>query len=97
MQKPDLTSELASHYSWPKITQQKVHFWFPEEAHGIELALRYAEQNRLLQNTVHNKENLKIFLQDARCFIKYKKSEAFEGFDWFLATVFIICGGNMDK
>jgi hypothetical protein len=50
----------------------------------------------LLQENSKNEENLTELLHLSHSF-KYRKSETFQGFDWFVATVFVLCGGNMER
>lgn len=72
--------------------------WLTEDDFALELAIRYAEDNcEKLENELKAKENLKKLFEDVHTFIKYEKTGKYEGFDWFLATIFIICNGNIDK
>ncbi|XP_046625312.1 protein broad-minded-like [Neodiprion virginianus] len=96
MQKAVPELELTNHFEWPVHNDHDT--LMPQEVYGIELTLLYAEQNRLMKVTSLAKTNLKIFLKEVHGFIKYygwKKN--FEGFDWFIASVFIICDGDMDR
>lgn len=91
------TAEWADQFEWPENFVYNADFFFSEELHGIDLVLQYAELNGLLQNSEMNKETFKQFLQASCIFIKYKKSNKFKGFDWFLSTVFLICEADMEK
>ncbi|XP_012273633.1 protein broad-minded isoform X2 [Orussus abietinus] len=91
------TSEWVDDYKWPDIDDCEKDFFFPEELHGIDLALHYAELNGTLENTPQAKKELKVFIRSAHSFIKYEAPKKFESFDWFLATIFMICTGNMEK
>ncbi|KAF7405263.1 hypothetical protein HZH66_004169 [Vespula vulgaris] len=91
------TAEWADHFEWPENFVYNADFFFSEELHGIDLVLQYAELNGLLQDSKTKKETFKQFLQASSIFIKYQKPNKFEGFDWFLSTVFCICEGDMDK
>lgn len=50
----------------------------------------------LLQESPKNEENLAQLLRLSHS-LKHKKGETFQGFDWFIATVFVLCGGNMER
>ncbi|XP_011498463.1 PREDICTED: protein broad-minded-like [Ceratosolen solmsi marchali] len=84
-------------FKWNLNLQYNDSYWFPEEECGINLVLHYGLINGLLQNNEQIEQNLKIFIYATHEFINYKKSTYFNGFDWFLATVFLICGGNIEK
>ena len=49
----------------------------------------------LLQEGPKNEENLAQLLHLSHS-LKHK-GETFQGFDWFVATVFLLCGGNMER
>jgi len=49
----------------------------------------------LLQESQKNEENLAQLLHLSHS-LKHK-GETFQGFDWFVATVFVLCGGNMER
>ncbi|XP_046748822.1 protein broad-minded-like, partial [Diprion similis] len=96
MQKAVPELELTNHFEWPGHNDHDT--LLPEEVYGIELTLLYAEQNQLMKVTPLAKTNLKIFLKEVHGFIKYYGwKKKFEGFDWFIASVFIICDGNMER
>lgn len=97
MHKAIPTSEWGEHFKWQENVSSSTDFWFTEEIHGIDLVLYYAEQNDLLDNTTENKERLQQFINDCYAFIQYERPKKFDGFDWFLATVFIICEGNLER
>nr|XP_012148034.1 PREDICTED: uncharacterized protein LOC105663485 isoform X2 [Megachile rotundata] len=97
MQKAIPTAEWDEHFQWQENISSSTDFWFPEEIHGINLALHYAEQSELLENTVKMKETLQEFINSCYAFIKYERPKRFDGFDWFLSTVFIICKGDIQR
>lgn len=97
MQKAIPTLGLTSHFEWPEIDDHDSIVLLPEEVYGIELVMLYAEQNKLMKTTELAKDNLKIFLKEVHGFIEYKTGKTFEGFDWFAATIFIICQGNLER
>ncbi|KAJ8675692.1 hypothetical protein QAD02_011478 [Eretmocerus hayati] len=93
------TIEWLEPFEWNTEMKTNDDYWLPEENCGIDLVIHYCEINCLLKNQ-HNediKTNLKLFIQLSYGYIKYKKSLKFEGFDWFLATVFLICDGDIEK
>lgn len=69
---------------------------FPEEHLGVQVAIRYGVELHLLQENSKNEENLTQLLHLSHS-LKYRKGETFQGFDWFIATVFVLCGGNMER
>lgn len=97
MQKAIPTAEWGEHFQWQENTTSSTDFWFPEEIHAINLALHYAEQNEILENTVEIKEKLQEFINACYTFINYERPKKFDGFDWFLSTVFIICKGDIHR
>ena len=96
MQKAIPTVEWVDHFTW-ETNVCKEDYWLPEEIKGIDLVLRYAELNRLVENIEEARKNLKIFIESAHGFIKFEKPLEFEGFDWFLVTIFIICNCDFEK
>lgn len=91
------TAEWADHYEWPEKFAYNVDYYLMEELYGIDLVSQYGELNGLIQKTEEVKKTFKQFLQASYIFIKYQKPYKFEGFDWFLSTVFLICEGDIDK
>ncbi|PSN57250.1 hypothetical protein C0J52_02542 [Blattella germanica] len=69
---------------------------YPEENHGIQLTLRYGVRCHLLLENSQNGDNLTQLILFPHSILK-KKSDSFDGFDWFIATIFLLCGGNMDR
>jgi hypothetical protein len=57
---------------------------------------RYGVELHLLQESPKNEENLAQLLHLSHS-LKHRKGETFQGFDWFVATVFVLCGGNMER
>ncbi|XP_076287789.1 protein broad-minded isoform X1 [Lasioglossum baleicum] len=97
MHKAIPTAEWVENFQWQESDAANTDFWFAEEIHGINLALYYAEQNDILKNTAEMKKKLQEFISECYAFIRYEKPKKFDGFDWFLATVFIICEGDVEK
>ncbi|XP_078044991.1 protein broad-minded isoform X1 [Augochlora pura] len=97
MQKAIPTAEWVENFQWQGSTSVNTDFWFAEEIHGINLALHYAEQNHILKDTVEMKKKLQEFINECYAFIHYQRPKKFDGFDWFLATVFIICEGDIER
>ncbi|XP_050576401.1 uncharacterized protein LOC126915612 [Bombus affinis] len=97
MQKAIPTSEWGEIFQWKENISSNIDCWFSEEIHGIDLVLYYAEQNDVLKNTVEMKEKLQEFINACYAFIQYERPAKFDGFDWFLSTVFIICKGDVDR
>lgn len=92
------TVEWTDSFKWDENLECSDDYWLPEEKHGIDLVLHYSKINGLLQeNNKRFKHDLKFFIQSSHNFITYKKSKKYEGFDWFLATVFLICDGKLNK
>ncbi|XP_014484700.1 PREDICTED: protein broad-minded-like isoform X2 [Dinoponera quadriceps] len=97
MHKAIPTAEWVEQFVWQENITYDADYWVAEDAHAINVALSYAEQQRILKNDDDTKQNLRQFIHSAYMFIQYNKPSKFEGFDWFLATVFIICDGDLDK
>ncbi|XP_072745888.1 protein broad-minded [Anoplolepis gracilipes] len=97
MHKAIPTAEWVEQFQWQENITYDADYWHPEDTHAINVALNYAEQRQILKNTEDNQKNLKQFIHSAYIFIQYNKPNRFEGFDWFLATVFLICDGALDK
>ncbi|XP_011298028.1 protein broad-minded-like [Fopius arisanus] len=72
--------------------------WLPEEDVGLDLVIRLAEDHWEASDNKQNvKDDLKKVFESVHTFIQYPRAGYFEGFDWFLGTVFVICGGNLDR
>ncbi|XP_053976806.1 uncharacterized protein LOC128875330 isoform X1 [Hylaeus volcanicus] len=97
MQKAIPTAEYGENFQWEESVSSSTDFWFAEEIHGIDLVLSYAEHNDIMENTIEMKEKLQEFINACYAFIQYERPKKFDGFDWFLSTVFIICEGNIGK
>ena len=95
MQKAIPTVEWVDHFTWE--TNNIEDYWLLEDIKGTDLIMRYAELNASVEITEDGKKNLKRFIQSAHRFIKYERPFQFEGFDWFLATIFILCNSNLEK
>ncbi|XP_034942341.1 protein broad-minded-like [Chelonus insularis] len=97
MEKAIPTVEWVDIFQWDNKLMTE-YFWLPEEELGLELAIRYAEENcEELENPSEAKENLKKVFEMVHTYIKFEKMRKFEGFDWFLATIFVICNGDIEK
>ncbi|XP_018402534.1 PREDICTED: protein broad-minded-like, partial [Cyphomyrmex costatus] len=97
MHKAIPTAEWVEQFEWQENITYDIDYWLPEDIHAINIVLNYAEQREILKNNNDSQKNLKQFIHSAYIFIQYNKPNRFEGFDWFLATVFIICDGDIDK
>lgn len=97
MHKAIPTAEWVEQFVWQDDITYDADYWVPEDIHAINVVLNYAEQMQILKNTSDSQKNLKRFIHCSYIFIQYNKPNKFEGFDWFLATIFIICDGDMDK
>ncbi|XP_032690009.1 protein broad-minded-like isoform X2 [Odontomachus brunneus] len=97
MHKAIPTAEWVEQFVWQENITYDADYWVPEDLHAINVALSYGEQRQILKNDSDTQQNLKRFIHSAYMFIQYNKPSKFEGFDWFLATVFIICDGDLDK
>ncbi|KYM89657.1 Protein broad-minded [Atta colombica] len=97
MHKAIPTAEWVEQFEWQENITYDTDYWLPEDIHAINIVLNYAEQREILKNNNDSQKNLKQFIHSAYIFIQYNKPNRFEGFDWFLATVFIICDGDVDK
>jgi len=97
MHKAIPTAEWVEQFQWQENITYDADYWHPEDLHAINVVLNYAEQQQILKNTDDNQKNLKRFIHSAYIFIQYNKPNRFDGFDWFLATVFLICDGELNK
>ncbi|XP_076749425.1 protein broad-minded [Xylocopa sonorina] len=97
MQKAIPTMEWEENFQWKENVSSSTDFWFAEELHGIDLVFYYTEQNDILENTSEMKEKLQEFINACYAFIHYERPNKYDGFDWFLSTVFIICEGNIER
>nr|XP_012232849.1 PREDICTED: LOW QUALITY PROTEIN: protein broad-minded-like [Linepithema humile] len=97
MHKAIPTAEWVEQFGWQENITYDADYWLPEDAHAINVVLNYAEQRQVLKNTDDSKKNLKQFIHSAYILIQYNKPSRFEGFDWFLGTVFIVCDGDLNK
>ncbi|KAK0089101.1 hypothetical protein PV325_009132 [Microctonus aethiopoides] len=97
MEKAIPTVEWVDVFKWEdELSLEKI--WLPEDEFGLELAIRFSEDNcEKLEDELNAKANLKKVFELIHSIIKFERGEKFEGFDWFLATIFIICNGNVEK
>ncbi|KAJ9601036.1 hypothetical protein L9F63_000771, partial [Diploptera punctata] len=70
---------------------------FPEDYLAIKLAIRYGVSCHLLQENLQSEDNLAQLLIFSQGIFKKKNNIAFNGFDWFIATLFLLCGGNVER
>ncbi|CAH0395640.1 unnamed protein product [Bemisia tabaci] len=63
---------------------------------AVSLVLRYGEKNNLLNENKDNKENYVQFLSRCETYFTPPPENSVQ-FDWFSATVFLICSGNIDR
>lgn len=89
--------EWVDRFKWDPDLKCSDDYWMPEELCGIDLVVHYGVINGQLERTDDSKHNLKVFIKSSHDFINYNKSLQFEGFDWFLSTIFLICSGNVEK
>ncbi|XP_011883532.1 PREDICTED: protein broad-minded-like [Vollenhovia emeryi] len=97
MHKAIPTAEWVEQFEWQENITYDTDYWLPEDTHAIDIVLNYAEQREILKNNDVSQKSLKQFIHSAYIYIQYNKPNRFEGFDWFLATVFIICDGDLAK
>lgn len=97
MQKAIPIVEWVDHIKWNLETLRNTEHWLAEEERGLEIVIHYAEINQLVDKTDQTKKDLKNFIQSVHSFICFNKSLRFEGFDWFLSTIFLICNGDQEQ
>ncbi|KAF5302314.1 hypothetical protein FQA39_LY10353 [Lamprigera yunnana] len=68
----------------------------PEDAYGVEIIIEYGIRNNLLHSSVQNDENLTMLLKQSRTMLGYTCDE-FLGFDWFVAVMFLMSSGKLEK
>ncbi|XP_066998631.2 protein broad-minded [Anabrus simplex] len=84
--------------NWPGSGLDDGSILCDEEILAINMAVRYGCQSRLLQTCRPNTENLRQFLLLTQTALNYRHNvPTFKGFDWFTATVFLLCGGNTER
>ena len=75
---------------------------------GVELAVRYGAQLKLVSAGSDSKEKLTQLLKRVLCYMKQQQSPSptspirclqagSTGFDWFMATVFLMMSGSVDR
>ncbi|XP_049938501.1 protein broad-minded-like isoform X3 [Schistocerca serialis cubense] len=69
------------------------HSLWPEEQLGIRMTVRYGIAVKLLDSQQQHEHNLTLML---RAGITRNKFE-FQRFDWFAASVYILCSGDMER
>lgn len=95
MRKAIPTAEWVDNFRWDSSDDKRD--WLTEENLCFDLAIRYADENCSLDDLQQAKDDMKTFYEAAHKFINYERPDKFEGFDWFLATVFVICEGKVDR
>ncbi|XP_054272562.1 protein broad-minded-like [Macrosteles quadrilineatus] len=83
----------------PAIKWQRVDDRFTlraEEQLAIQLAVKYGAHHRIFQETQANIENLSQLVLIVNTSLK-ATSDCFDGFDWFVASSFLLCSGNIEK
>lgn len=68
----------------------------PEEQLAIHLVMRYGTHYRLIQSTQQNVDNLSQLTLLAKGSLR-PNSNDFIGFDWFVASAYLICSGSVEK
>jgi hypothetical protein len=61
------------------------------------MSSRYGMELHLLQESPQNEENLTQLIHLSHSLRRHTNCRTFQGFDWFIATVFLLCGGNMER
>uniref|UniRef100_A0A1B6DV25 Protein broad-minded n=1 Tax=Clastoptera arizonana TaxID=38151 RepID=A0A1B6DV25_9HEMI len=89
-------SEVNNLIKWVPIEVAKKINLLPEDLLGVQFVLRYGAYHRLIQPTPQNAENLVLVISLIRASLGINSNE-FVGFDWFAATVFLICSGNVER
>lgn len=69
----------------------------PEEQLAIQLVMRYGTHYRLIQSTQQNIENLSQLTLLAKGSLRPNITSDFTGFDWFVASAYLICSGSVEK
>nr|CAD7196040.1 unnamed protein product [Timema douglasi] len=85
-------SDVTHQVDWSNVIPDTL---FPAELEGIQLTIRYGVNCGLLQARPQNFDNLSYLLKQSHGINDTPSS--FEGFDWFLATAFLVSGGNLDR
>lgn len=90
------TAEWVDNFKWESEDKVEKRDWSSEEDLCFDLVFRYAEDNCPFENKQQAKDDMKIFFEAAHRFINYEPPMSFAGFDWFLATIYIICEGKIE-
>nr|CAD7393820.1 unnamed protein product [Timema cristinae] len=85
-------SDVTHQVDWSNVIPDTL---FPAELEGIQLTIRYGVNCGLLQARPQNFDNLSYLLKQSHG--SNGTPSSFEGFDWFLATAFLVSGGNLDR
>nr|CAD7599115.1 unnamed protein product [Timema genevievae] len=85
-------SDVTHQVDWSNVIPDTL---FPAELEGIQLTIRYGVNCGLLQARPQNFDNLAYLLKQSHG--SNGTPSSFEGFDWFLATAFLVSGGNLDR
>ncbi|XP_058789417.1 protein broad-minded-like [Phymastichus coffea] len=90
------TAEWMDRYQW-KDLKFRDNYFLPEEKHAMNLVIHYGVLSKQIEKANDTEDNLRMFIQLAHNLITYNKAIRYQGFDWFLATVFLISHGDLDK
>jgi len=91
-----LPERTARTFSWPKTDPTEVVEPALQDKLGAELTLKYGLEQRLIQNSgQQTREQLLLLLRQSKSFLQTTDSEM--PFDWFVSTVFLLCGGNIER
>lgn len=97
MAKAQPTDESTDRYRW-KDLKFRDNYFLPEEGYAIGMVVHYGQLNKQIdESNDNNEETLRKFIQLAHNYIAYNKAIHYQGFDWFLATVFLISRADLDK
>ncbi|GLV35386.1 hypothetical protein CBL_01464 [Carabus blaptoides fortunei] len=84
-----------SYFIWPD-NERILPELFPEDLVGISLIVRFGANNKILQPSFQYETVLAHLLKQVSSFLNIERDK-FDGFDWFVGIVFLICGGNMER
>ncbi|KAL7287734.1 hypothetical protein TKK_0018119 [Trichogramma kaykai] len=92
------TVEWVDRFKWdPELSCDNEEFWLPEEKLALQLVLHYGHARGFVVESDDTEKNLKTFIRSTHDYINYNKSSIFEGFDWFLATIFLVCNADLER
>lgn len=79
---------------WEDVSSEDV--LLPEEQIAVQFVMRYGAHHRLIQSTQQNMDNFIHLILVVKNSLK-KRTNTFEGFDWFVASAYLLCSGNVEK